>query len=392
MLRMSPQAMPDLYGKDLIAFGTGTIGKRMIPFLAQDPTIKLHGVTNSRITVDDDGTFLETGLPVRSIQAWARLLPSATILVTSFTGIEEITAVCKEAGFQELQLITWEMMNAFIKMEDQIAQSQMSKIFGHLCLANELHDAHKAAFSEFKGCNKGKTVAVVGTGSSLKYYTQIPEVSHIGVNASFLKEDLVLDYYFLTHYEPEWCEKLKNYDFVKFFGMTTNCNSKDQFPEYIIEENGGRRFFSMLTVPGTQVHTDIEYYPLMAYNSIIFRAIHFALYTRPKKLLLVGCDCALNGYYNEETLTDEEKQVDYLAQIQIPQWIDGYHNVKEFAKVHYPDTEIISVNPVELKGLFHDVYTKSYLEGHPELNQNECQLLDKVIKCNEVKRINRVYN
>ena len=70
MLRLSPQSMPDIYGKDLIAFGTGTIGKRMIPFLAQDPTLRLHGVTNSRITADDDGTFLETGLPIRSIHAW----------------------------------------------------------------------------------------------------------------------------------------------------------------------------------------------------------------------------------------------------------------------------------------------------------------------------------
>ena len=357
MLRLSPQSMPDIYGKDLIAFGTGTIGKRMIPFLAQDPTLRLHGVTNSRITADDDGTFLETGLPIRSIHAWAKLLPDATILITSFTGIEEITAVCKEAGFQKIQLITWELMNAFLKMEDQVAQAQMSRIFGHLCLANELHDAHKAAFSEFKGCNRGKTVAVVGTG-------------HIGVNSSFLKENLTLDYYFLTHYVPEWCEKLNGYDFVKFFGMTPNCDAKDQFPEYIIEENGGRRFFSMMDIPGVGLHTDIAYYPLMAYNSIIFRAIHFALYTHPKRLLLIGCDCAANGHY------DKKAQSVYEEKIQIPQWISGYQNVKRFAFIHYPDTEIISVNPIGLKGMFHDVYTKEYLVEHPEIRGEVCKLIN----------------
>ena len=370
MLRLSPQSMPDIYGKDLIAFGTGTIGKRMIPFLAQDPTLRLHGVTNSRITADDDGTFLETGLPIRSIHAWAKLLPDATILITSFTGIEEITAVCKEAGFQKIQLITWEMMNAFLKMEDQVAQAQMSRIFGHLCLANELHDAHKAAFSEFKGCNRGKTVAVVGTGPTLQYYTQIPGVPHIGVNSSFLKENLTLDYYFLTHYVPEWCEKLNGYDFVKFFGMMPNCDAKDQFPEYIIEENGGRRFFSMMDIPGVGLHTDIAYYPLMAYNSIIFRAIHFALYTHPKRLLLIGCDCAANGHY------DKQAQSVYEEKIQIPQWISGYQNVKRFAFIHYPDTEIISVNSIGLKGMFHDVYTKEYLGEHPEIRGEVCKLIN----------------
>lgn len=370
MLRLSPQSMPDIYGKDLIAFGTGTIGKRMIPVLAQDPAVRLHGVTNSRITADDDGTFLETGLPIRSIYAWAKLLPDATIFVTAFNEIEEITAVCREAGFQNFQLVTWEMMNAFLKMEDQIAQSQTSRIFGQLCLANELRDAHKAAFSEFKACNRGKTVAVVGTGPTLQYYTQIPGVSHIGVNSSFLKKDLTLDYYFLTHYVPEWCEELKNYNFVKFFGMTPSCDAKDQFPEYIVEENGGRRFFSMMDLPGTGVHTDIAYYPLMAYNSIIFRAIHFALYTHPKKLLLVGCDCSSRGHF-EESQQDcspnaAVRPAASEAIIQIPQWIDGYQKVKRFTAIHYPDTEIISVNPVGLKGIFHDLYTEDFLNTHPD--------------------------
>ena len=30
--------------------------------------------------------------------------------------------------------------------------------------------------------------------------------------------------------------------------------------------------------------------------------------------------------------------------------------LKKFAKTYYPDTEIISVNPVGLKGIFKDVY------------------------------------
>lgn len=59
MIRMNPQIVSDLYGKDAVAFGTGEIGRRIIPYLAQDPNIKLHGVTNSRVTVDDDRIFFD---------------------------------------------------------------------------------------------------------------------------------------------------------------------------------------------------------------------------------------------------------------------------------------------------------------------------------------------
>ncbi len=49
--------------------------------------------------------------------------------------------------------------------------------------------------------------------------------------------------------------------------------------------------------------------------------------------------------------------------------------MKGFAKTYYPETEIISVNPVGLKGLFHDVYTESYLNEHSEIDRNDVELL-----------------
>lgn len=35
---------------------------------------------------------------------------------------------------------------------------------------------------------------------------------------------------------------------------------------------------------------------------------------------------------------------------------DKYQMMKTFAEVHYPDIEIISLNPVGLKGIFKDMY------------------------------------
>ena len=45
-----------LYGKELIAYGTGAFGKDAISILAQTPNIQLLGVTNSHTTEADVGT------------------------------------------------------------------------------------------------------------------------------------------------------------------------------------------------------------------------------------------------------------------------------------------------------------------------------------------------
>ena len=47
----------------------------------------------------------------------------------------------------------------------------------------------------------------------------------------------------------------------------------------------------------------------------------------------------------------------------------------------YPKTEIISVNPVGLKGLFKDVYTQSYVDEHPELLNENIEILKPEVNC-----------
>lgn len=375
---MNQGMLGDLYGKDVIAYGTGTVGKAVIPYLMQMLGDRLRGVTNSRVTADYEGVFLETDLPIRSLRTWHDLFPEAVVLITALEALDEINLNCKNAGFHEIKFVTPEISEVTRKRQEDVASVRLAENLLHSCLANELRDAHKASFAEFKACNRGKTVAVVGTGPSLNYYTQIKGIPHIGVNGSFLKENITLDYYFLRHYIPEWCEKLKHYSFIKFFTAVRNSRSSDKIPEYIIEENGGRIFFNTQDMPGTKINSNIEYYPLMAGHSIIFPALHFALYTRPKRVLLVGCDCSLDGHF------DGTENGCVSDQTMVPLWIGGYRELKRFAAVHYPDTEFISVNPVGLKGLFRDVYTERYLEAHPELTRSECEILDDYADKNEV--------
>lgn len=373
MLQLDPRLIADLVGIDLIAFGTGGIGKLMIPYLSQEPDIKLHGVTNSRVTTVDAGTFLDTRLPIRSLDTWKKLMPEATILLCVSEKNEEAAwAACETAGFYKILFYPTDLLDMLQAIYNPAYLPTGCPMFEVACIANELRDIHKASFAEFKGCHRGQTVAVVATGPTLNYYSQIKGIPHIGVNSSFLKDDLSLDYYFIRHYVREWCIKLKEYDFIKFFGRnewTEQHYDDDRFPEYLIEENNGRRFFT--GEPTNEIYEDITYYPLMGGYSIIFQALQFAVFTRPKRILLIGCDCSTNGHYD-----DTSPQSVFEKNHIISMWIKGYKALKKFSEQHYPDMEIISVNPVGLRGMFHDMYTESYLEEHPEIDQAGCEIFD----------------
>lgn len=368
MSGMDRDFLSELYGKTLIIYGTGNAGKVIAPYLLRIPEIDLRGITNSRITGKFAGTYLESGLPLRSLHEWFALLPKATILIAAFNGFDAIYQKCYEIGFQDIIFASAELIQSAMTTAGDIIEQQLLCGLDALCLSNEIHDTHAASFSQFKGCHRGCDVAVVGCGPTLNYYLQIPQIPHIGTNSCFLKENLRLDYYFLLHYNPEWCAELKKRNFEKFFLVNRNDNSDDKFPEYVVEENNARRFFQAPLT--SRIQPNIEYHPLMGYCSVIFPAIQFALYTRPKRIFLIGCDCSTDGHF------EGRPQGKFEGETSVMIWLEGYQKLKIFAKRYYPDTELISVNSVGLKGLFRDVYTKSYLMAHPELGQAHCTTID----------------
>ena len=236
------------------------------------------------------------------------------------------------------------------------------------CFALEVHDAHQKAFAEFKNCNISKSAVIVATGPTMKYYDQIKDAVHIGVNAAFKNEKIKLDYYFTTDYESKnpWFDELKNYDFIKFFGQYSQGVYRDRFQvsEKLMLENNARKFFQ--GAPCEDIPYNIEFYPLMGFYSVAFQALNFAAYTYPKKLYLVGCDCSNSGYF------DGSKQL--FANVNL--WIKGYQKFKLFMDHFYPDTEIISINPIGLKGIFKDVYTEDFLNDNPGIDKNSVEIVD----------------
>ena len=219
---------------------------------------------------------------------------------------------------------------------------------------------HMAVFSPYKACYTGKEIAIIATGPSLNHYKQIPNTINIGVNKAFLKHDLRLQYIFMQDYGAikPYIEKITSElykDIKKFYGIISypryGCNFKKDkeiiISESIIIRHAAEKFFLYSKYPlhPIQFNTDIDKTWFADGGSVIFSAMQFSLFTNPRRIYLVGCDCS-NGYFDQ---TSDKK-------IKINKTLyKSWQELKKFADIYYPETEIISVNPVGLKGLFKDL-------------------------------------
>lgn len=210
---------------------------------------------------------------------------------------------------------------------------------------------HPAIFSKYRGILRGEGDAVVvGTGPTLDAYAPIPGAVHIGVNRAFMQPGLNLDYLIIQdrldipdadiiRYRPDCCRKL----FGKHYQVRP-------IPESLVQACKAERYY----FDATSVHhsgkifpLDLAHEPFLVFGSTIFVAVQFALWLHPKRLYIVGCDCNLSGYCKAAETNFEQKLA--LNELQ-----GGWLRLRDFARDFYPDVEIISINPVGLKGVFRD--------------------------------------
>jgi hypothetical protein len=255
--------------------------------------------------------------------------------------------------------------------------SNKSKISGALRIAN----LHSKVFPQFKNIYYGRKIAIVGSGPSLNKYVPLGDAVHIGVNNTF-KSHVKFDFLFMIDYlrVKGFIEEANLYmskECVKFYGIYDkdfNYNlyqCKLHIPEaHAYRANAFRYYCNRVDLfPNEQFTCDLENEPLPIFGSIGFNAISFALYTHPAALYLVGFDMNNEGYFCGA------KQEAIMSSIEgyIANWQDGYLKLKEYASIHYPETEIISVNPVGLKGLFKDMYINNgeYIYEDCDTNENK---------------------
>lgn len=241
--------------------------------------------------------------------------------------------------------------------------NQMS-LFYLMCKANEIRETHIDTFLPYKGIHQGQEVVVVGAGPTLNYYKPIEGAIHIGVNGTYHCKNINLDYYFIQDFAAVQVHgtvslsELKELNCKKFVGQYIKKvgNAKMIAPQYIADYIGAKNYYVQDYLPGyvgNRFPLNIEFYPIIDNLSTIFAAIQFALYTHPKKIFIVGCDCSdLLGQHFDGTDG-------------VPMYFDRvYKNwllMKDHISAFYPDIEVVSVNPVGLVNLFEDMYTPEYL-------------------------------
>lgn len=228
---------------------------------------------------------------------------------------------------------------------------------------NEICATNTAAFKKFENCNYGKDVVVVASGPTMQYYKPLKSAIHIGMNSTWKRNDINFDYFFVL----DWIREQRFYDL--WDGIFKNVKGEIFIARYLRNSLRGRKLeYPVLTgieekrihrfwkeTYSSDIYQNICYHALMNYSSVVFPAIQFAFYTHPKRIYLVGCDVSNKGDFDQIENIFPRWQLNILK--------CGYARIKEFAEQHYPQTEIISINPVGLKGLFQDEFTENFKKG-----------------------------
>ncbi len=215
---------------------------------------------------------------------------------------------------------------------------------------------------KFRNVHKGKSAILFATGPSIKNYQPFEgseEAIKVGLNRIYVYPEILenLDYYFFgSHYEldQEHRENLEGIcaiaDLVKFAAAYENGQSHAQIgrgnisPERALEL-GAIPFENNLE----EFSNDIANYAVLG-HSIVFPALQVLLYTGISKIYLVGCDGGETGRGGLASSGNEHM-------------IFWWNKFKEFKDAHYPEVEIISINPVSLRGVFPDFANLSLMQS-----------------------------
>ncbi len=224
---------------------------------------------------------------------------------------------------------------------------------------------------------------MVGAGPTVKHLNVLKNAVYVGLNRAYLQEKIKFDYLFsidkagLDTGKEQFYDGFLNYDCIKFIG-DQNINANFQIPQHIMyHDQSIRRYKTCACHLPDMFSVDIDTEALKNSCSCSLQAMQFILFTNPKKVYVYGIDCttASGGHFTGTTIDNKARGENAKANDLLH--IEDWKRLKDFAQMYYPNTEIIIVNPVGLKGIFHDVYTTSYLKEHPEINEEDVNVLDE---------------
>lgn len=288
---------------------------------------------------DEKGYFL--GIPVYSV------VRKEGLLIARIFGIRYKTFPIKKA---------------------ELAMEFEEKVFRMSCYANAVAALHGKVFPKYKASLTGKDVMIVATGPTVAYAPIFPQIKHLAVNRAITLKKFKFDYFFAVDYRAirDFSQEIIEFDGHKFLGKYIFIDIHwSCIPDSLALAANAERYY-VESPFGRHAHCDIEFQPLAVFGTVVHSALSFLLYTHPRRIYLVGCDTSNTGYFDDKVA---QMPMD-LAKLKA-----GYEKMKLLRDWRYPDVEIVSINPIGLKGLFRDIYTRSYLNANPDI----CESLNKNI-------------
>jgi len=344
-------------GYEICLFGMGNYAKNRLAYLQEDCLEKVN------FLCDNDSKKWNTelnGIKCISIAELENKKNSVVCVVFEQAYHIEIKKQLVKMGVAHLVSIST------FSGSNNTKSAETSNIIKSVFLASYVQKINGKTFSKYRGINKGKEVVIVGTGPTLDEYVPVKNAVHIGVNTAIYFKKIKLKYYFV---QDDYCRNYLNdiikYPCEKFFAARDIKNAHYHIAQELQEIllNNGLKKYIISDIPNLDFVLDISVEPLSSFSSTIFAAAQFALWTMPKKIYLVGCDVTATGHYSKQTFNIN---TDSMMNAIYEDWL----NFKKFTSINYPETEIISINPIRLRGVFSkDIYTKSFLEKYPDIQQ-----------------------
>lgn len=211
---------------------------------------------------------------------------------------------------------------------------------------------YNSILRKFKGIHKGKSAIMFATGPSIKSYKPFDgskECVKIGLNRIYDYKNLSNDlnyYYYGSHYAIDLLHRDKVNLMCKKKGITSlasayeNGQSHKDINRGNISPEDANLIGSIPFENNLSTFTnDPSKYSTLG-HSIVFPPLQHILYMGVKTIYLVGCDGGL-------TDSTDSGNAHMLG------W---WKKFKEFKDKYYNNVEIISINPVSLKGWFTDEY------------------------------------
>lgn len=241
-------------------------------------------------------------------------------------------------------------------------EKMLEQIQSAISFANSVSYLHRKTFEKYKNIYQGRDVVLVATGPSLDKFHALPNAVYVGINSALFCENIDFDYIFClnpSYQREKWSDeikkqKIKNPQFKVFYGNHA-YHSCCLVPESLALADNAEIFYARrIKNIEENFSYDILNNIIKEFGSSVFCAMQFILWTNPRRIFLVGCDCSDNGH--SQKLIMQQFYSQEGTYIDIFTILRGWIQMKYFAHAFYPDTEIISINPIGLKGLFTDMW------------------------------------